>query len=164
MSDSGGAAHDIYQYVLGPPGGWDADARDRPLPEADPFDPVRNDAYVKKATQLLPKILELGQKTGQNTTRQLAFFTMSNEVDIREDLCVAIQKSMMNDCPNVNEEALLAVVWGEPDFLEIKLEENAESILLLGKGSEVKPAVNRSSVMPRGTVPPCAAELFATAG
>ena len=29
----------------------------------------------------------------------------------------------MNDCPDVNEEALLSVVWGEPAFVQMKLEE-----------------------------------------
>ena len=36
---------------------------------------------------------------------------------------------MLNDCPNVNQEALLSVVWGEPTFLMRKLEEAAGEIL-----------------------------------
>ncbi len=98
---------------------------------------MRDDAYVSKAKKLLPRILHLGKLTGANTTRQLAFFTLSTDVEFRNDLGLAIQKAMMNDCPNVNEELLLSVVWGEPGILQQKLEESQASAAALGEGAVV---------------------------
>ena len=111
VGDSGGAAQDIYDYVIGAEGAWGAPAEKRPLPSID--GEARDEAYVKRAAELLPRILELGQQTGQNSTRQLDFFTMSADLEFRNDLAMAMQKAMMNDCPNVNEELLLAVKWGQ---------------------------------------------------
>ena len=134
LSDSGGAAKDIYDYIMGvevPAGGnvWDADNSKRKLPVED--GKGRDAAYVAKAAELLPKILHHGKMTGQNVTRQLAFFTLSKDLEFKDDLANAIQKAMMNDCPDVNEEALLSVVWGEPAFLQEKLEEAAGEILYI---------------------------------
>ena len=116
LGDSGGAAQDIWEYWGG---SWDAPARK--LPEVDGR--LRDANYVKVATELLPRILEYGMDTGNNSTRQLDFFTLSRDLELKEPLSFAIQKAMMNDCPDVNEEALLSVVWGEPAFLQLKLEE-----------------------------------------
>ena len=115
LGDSGGAAEDIWQYWGND---WKSpfDASTRKLPKAD--GKLRNESYVKKAAELLPKILKLGADTGQNSTRQLDFFTLSRDLELEKPLSLAIQQAMMNDCPNVNEEALLSVVWGEPTFNE----------------------------------------------
>ena len=68
LGDSGGAAEDIWQYWGND---WKSpfDASTRKLPKAD--GKLRNESYVKKAAELLPKILKLGADTGQNSTRQL---------------------------------------------------------------------------------------------
>ena len=71
------------------------------------------------ARKWLPRILALGNSTGNNTTRQLGFHSVEEE----SDLATTIQKAMLNDCPDARQEALLAVKWNEPTILREKLEE-----------------------------------------
>ena len=42
---------------------------------------------------------------------------------------------MMNDCPDVNEEALLSVAWGEPAFLQVQ--RGAHYLLLVAANGEL---------------------------
>jgi hypothetical protein len=75
LPDSGGAAHDIYTYILDCPGTWDAAAATRRLPTVD--GKGRDADYCGKAANYLPEILRLGKLTGQNSKRQLDFFVLS---------------------------------------------------------------------------------------
>ena len=77
--------------------------------------------YVAEAKKWLPKILALGNDTGNNTSRQLAFYSFDEESEI--SLATTIMTAMLNDCPNARQEALLAVAWNEPLILREKLEE-----------------------------------------
>ena len=92
LGDSGGAAHDIYQYWGG---SWETyfntPAAQRTLPKAD--GKLRDAAYVKAAEKYLPDILRLGADTGQNTTRQLDFFVIGRGAEINESLAFAIQRA-----------------------------------------------------------------------
>ena len=54
----------------------------------------------------------MGNNTGNNTTRQLTLYSFDDE-ECEYSLAETIKKAMMNDCPNVNEELLLAVKWGQ---------------------------------------------------
>ena len=51
----------------------------------------------------------------------------------RQDLALAIQSTLLNDCPNPHQEALLAVAWAEPAILRSQLEDHAEALLLHGE-------------------------------
>lgn len=128
IKETAGAALDIYNYVYGtakaptswpPPNQDDDPSTRRLLPDASSVDP----AYISKAKQWLPKILKHGNRTGGNTTRQLAFYRIDDTAGDAMDLATTIQKAMLNDCPDARQEALLAVKWGEPSILKGKLEE-----------------------------------------
>ena len=128
IKESGGAALDMYNYVFGsaeaptswpPPNEEDDPSTARLLPDAKKVDP----GYYAKAKEWLPKILRHGNKTGGNTTRQLAFYRIDDGSGEAVDLATTIQKAMLNDCPDARQEALLAVKWGEPTILKGKLEE-----------------------------------------
>ena len=128
IKESGGAALDMYNYVFGsaeaptswpPPNEEDDPSTARVLPEASSTDA----AYLANAKEWLPKILRHGNKTGGNTTRQLAFYRIDDAGGEAVDLATTIQKAMLNDCPDARQEALLAVKWGEPTILKGKLEE-----------------------------------------
>ena len=43
----------------------------------------------------------------------------------QQDLTLAIQAALLNDCPDINQEAMLAVAWGEAVILQRHLEESA---------------------------------------
>ena len=142
LGDSGGAAHDLFEYWGR---SWDTPDAERTLPTTD--GKLRDAAYVAAAKRLLPQILKLGAKTGQNTTRQLDFFTLGRgAAELNEPLAFQIQRAMMNDCPDINEEALLSVVWGEPAFLQMKLEEAAGEILHM-RGGEREDARERKDLL-----------------
>lgn len=115
IAGSGGAAEDIWNY-------YDTGA----LPEVDEH---RDAEYASLAARWLPRIKELGQLTGQNEHPQLAFFHLTDDIEERDDLAVEIQKAMLNDCPNVKEEALLAVKWKEPVILQQHLQDHAQDLL-----------------------------------
>ena len=73
IGTSGGAAQDIYEYVMGgDPSNisWEKPLdEDRPLPQKD--DQMRDEVYVETAKRCLPQILALGEKTGANASRQV---------------------------------------------------------------------------------------------
>ena len=130
VADSGGCAEDIYNYVLGPSKQWLASEAER-----ESFLPVegtgRDAAYVREAKRWLPEIASFGADTGQNDSRQLSFFKLSEDASMgqKEDLALVIQHALLNDCPNVSQEALLAVSWGEPSILQQQLDVHSEKIL-----------------------------------
>lgn len=131
VADSGGCAEDIHRYVLGPRNQWLAseDERQSFLPTEGKGG--RDAAYVREARRWLPEIASLGAHTGQNDTRQLAFFKLSEDTTMahKEDLALVIQHALLNDCPNVSQEALLAVSWGEPSILQQQLDTHSVKIL-----------------------------------
>ena len=67
--------------------------------------------------------------TGTNSKQQLAFFKLGMDASSTPNLGLTIQEALLNDCPNVHEEALLAVAWGEPVILEHQLLENSERLI-----------------------------------
>ena len=115
VADSGGAAADIAAFC-----------KDGTEPQVDDY---RDEAYVAEAKRWLPAIRRLGESTFNNHSEQLSFFSVSNEVNARNDLALAIQEALINDCPDVNQEALCAVKWEEPSLLKKCLERNAEALL-----------------------------------
>ena len=125
VADSGGAAEDI----------WRAHLAASTLAQEGPgsYTPVeggwRDAAYVQQATALLDEIITLGSEKGNNSTEQLSFFRMPEDPSVTADLGLDIQNSLLNDCPDVNQEALLAVAWAEPAILRRKLEEGTEALL-----------------------------------
>lgn len=127
VADSGGCAEDIYNYVLGPTEQWLASDAERQA-----FLPTegkgRDAEYVREALKWLPEIAALCADTGQNDTRQLSFFKLSEDGALihKEDLAIVIQHALLNDCPNVSQEALLAVSWGEPSILQQQLDTHSD--------------------------------------
>jgi hypothetical protein len=117
IADSGGAADDIHAYCT---------RQALPIEDADAG---RDAAYIIAATEHLPAIKRLGELTGQNSRQQLAFFTLSEDLDARDDLALEIQRALLNDCPNIKEEALLAVKWKEPVILQQHLQDSAQELL-----------------------------------
>ena len=117
MADSGGAAEDIFQYC-------NQEAKVLPTPG-----PARSEAYCELAKQLLPRVLEFGKMTGSNSTPQLAFFAVSDDSSGigQEQLDLALQKALLNDCDTRQKEVLLAVRWGEPLILQEQLEKGGSS-------------------------------------
>lgn len=115
LADSGGAAEDIHRY--------------HETGEFPTIDEHRDEAYIAEAKAHLPEIKRLGELTGQNSRAQLAFFRLSDDLDGRDDLALEIQRAMLNDCPNVKEEALLAIKWKEPAVLKQHLHESASLVL-----------------------------------
>lgn len=132
MQDTGGAAEDIYNYVMGPEFDWDADDEERKrflpvvgrgsatsgggLLGGGMDDDERNEEYVAAAKQYLPEILALGALTGKNDKKQLAFFKILQDdaesdtlLSSHVDLSRAIQHALLNDCANATEEAMR--VW-----------------------------------------------------
>ena len=104
LKDTGGAALDIFKYVLGdgftwPPPNQVDEQRSRPLPSGGGG--ASEAEYAAMAKKWLPKILALGNSTGNNTTRQLGFYSISED---STDLATTIQKAMLNDCPDARQE------------------------------------------------------------
>lgn len=118
IADSGGVAEDIYNYCT----------QGLVLPTVD-TEKGRDEEYVQQAREYLPQILEHGQKTGQNANQQLAFFKLSEDLDARDNLALDIEKAMLNDCPDVKQEALLAVKWKNPDILRKHLLDDSQAVL-----------------------------------
>ena len=120
IAESGGAASDIYHYCC---------------PESDKYlQPIeagseRDEAYVMACARVLPQIEALGKQTGTNSTKQLTFFNFDPNPDADNDLTLAIQTALLNDCPNISQEAMLAVAWGETVILQQHLEKNAANLL-----------------------------------
>jgi hypothetical protein len=138
VADSGGAAADIYEYVCRSE--WDAEEAERRLPS---ILSGKGEVYAREAAPLLRRILKFGMSTGQNDSRQLSFFTSGDEADLVSgstsrsgSLAFAIQTALLNDCPNLQQEALLAVSWGEPVILEQQLERHGRRILEKGAAKE----------------------------
>ena len=115
ISDSGGAASDIAQYCL-----------EKVLPVVDDY---RDEEYVRFAKRWLPRIKELGEATFNNDTPQLSFFSLNEDINAPNDLALVIQRALLNDCPDVNQEALCAVAWAEPALLRRCLETDAKNLL-----------------------------------
>ena len=40
---------------------------------------------------------------------QLSFFSLSEDINASNNLALVIQRALLNDCPNINQEALCAV-------------------------------------------------------
>ena len=126
-AESGGAARDIFDYCSG----WEGEDGE------DSLDGIRarwardsvDAEYVKYAPGLLAAIHEFGQDKGQNDSQQLAFYKpASTELLANDDLSLRVQEHLLNDCPNMYQEALLAVSWGEPVILKHQLENNGPAI------------------------------------
>ena len=106
IAESGGAASDIWRYCC---------------PESDTYlelpkvDSRHDEAYVAACARLLPDIEELGKQTGTNSTQQMTFYSIDPDPDADNDndLVLAIQTALLNDCPDINQEAMLAVAWGQ---------------------------------------------------
>ena len=106
IAESGGAASDIWRYCS---------------PESDTYlelpkvDSRHDEAYVAACARLLPDIEELGKQTGTNSTQQMTFYSIDPDPDADNDndLILAIQTALLNDCPDINQEAMLAVAWGQ---------------------------------------------------
>ena len=141
LPDTGGVAADIHAYCTN---------EHRPIP-APPED-TPDDPYCKEAAKWLPRIQYYGAMKGNNTTEQLGFFSLKlgdaiDDEDTSMDLPLAIQTAMLNDCPNMQEEALLAIKWNEtvmlqrmlaerrhltaPNLIQDKFNRNPETISLL---------------------------------
>ena len=122
IAESGGAASDIYRYCC---------------PESETYlelptvDGRRDAEYVAACARLLPEIEELGKQTGANATKQMNFFVIDPdpEADNDTDLVLAIQTALLNDCPDINQEAMLAVAWGQAVILQRHLESDAANLL-----------------------------------
>ena len=122
IAESGGAASDIWRYCS---------------PESDTYlelptvDARHDEEYVAACARLLPDIEELGKQTGTNSTKQMNFFVIDPdpEADNDNDLVLAIQTALLNDCPDINQEAMLAVAWGQAVILQRHLESDAANLL-----------------------------------
>ena len=120
IAKSGGAASDIWRYCCPGPNYL------KPIEAGG----ERDEAYLAACAKWLPEIERLGKKTGNNTTKQLTFFNFDeNDPDAENDLALAIEEALLNDCPNINQEAMLAVAWGEAVILQRHLESNAVKLL-----------------------------------
>ena len=64
---------------------------------------------MEQARHWLPRIKELGEATFNNDTAQLSFFSLSEDINASNNLALVIQRALLNDCPNINQEALCAV-------------------------------------------------------
>jgi hypothetical protein len=117
VADSGGAAKDIYNYCCPDSGQF------QKMPT------VGDAAYLEACKTLLPEIEAMGKLTGQNTTPQMSFFKVDSDPDAENDLTLAIKEALQNDCPEINQEAMLAVAWGDAVILQRLLENAAESLL-----------------------------------
>ena len=62
--------------------------------------------------ELLPEIEHLGRQTGTNTTKQLTFYNFDPDPDADNDLTLAIQTALLNDCPDINQERD-GEIWGD---------------------------------------------------
>ena len=60
----------------------------------------------------LPEIEHLGKQTGTNTTKQLTFYNFDPDPDADNDLTLAIQTALLNDCPDINQERH-SEIWGD---------------------------------------------------
>ena len=69
--------------------------------------------YVAACDRLLPEIERLGKLTGNNSSKQMSFFEYDADPDAENNLALAIQTALLNDCPNTSQEAELAVAWGD---------------------------------------------------
>ena len=122
IAESGGAASDIWRYCS---------------PESDTYlelpkvDSRHDEAYVAACARLLPEIEELGKQTGTNSTQQMNFYVIDPDPDADNDndLVLAIQTALLNDCPDINQEAMLAVAWGQAVILQRHLESDAANLL-----------------------------------
>jgi hypothetical protein len=102
VRETGGAALDIYKYILGvdseggvewpDPNEPDEQAAARPMPVCVEDDDAE---YVDAAHEWLPRILEHGNRTGSNTSRQLALYSLENEQSAEQSLATAIQRCAM---------------------------------------------------------------------
>ena len=125
IAESGGAANDIWRYCSREIAGVANPDYEVPI-EADG---ERDAAYVEACAKWLPEILLLGQQTGSNKTEQLTFFNFDPDPDAENDLALAIEDALLNDCPNISQEAMLAVAWGEPVILQRHLANDRDHLL-----------------------------------
>ena len=132
IAETGGAASDIYLYCSP-----ESPAYLKPIEAGS----TRNEAYVAACAKWLPEIEHLGKQTGTNTTKQLTFFNFDPDPDAENDLTLAIQTALLNDCPDINQEAMLAVAWGESVILQRHLESDAANLLAhtVGKPTDFNP-------------------------
>ena len=121
LADSGGAAADIWRYC--------GDEKASAAGELPTISGGRTADYVAEAHVLLPEIARLGAMCGNNTTPQLSFYRLSDDMEAEDNLALgrAIQSALLNDCASRKDEILLAVSWGEPHILRELLERNAAS-------------------------------------
>ena len=125
IAKTGGAANDIWRYCSREIAGVANPDYEKPIKA----DGERDAAYVEACAKWLPEILLLGQQTGSNTTEQLTFFNFDPDPDAENDLALAIEDALLNDCPNISQEAMLAVAWGEPVILQRHLENDRDHLL-----------------------------------
>ena len=117
MSESGGVATDIYNYMK----------YGTFPPLSDKFEPgtsvPENKNYVDQLREKLPIIERLGSKPkGANHTRQLTFFSSTNDVDGQgNDLCNDILEAILSDCEKTVQAVMHAVKWSEPSVIENQL-------------------------------------------
>jgi len=146
IAGSGGAAGDIYQYCCPDSPGYKV-----PIEAGG----TRSEEYVTACNDLLPEIEKLGKLTGNNSSKQMSFFDYDPDPDAENNLALAIQTALLNDCPNISQEAELAVAWGDSTLLQRYLEQDSYQVLKEQGGDDDSddPPLSPAEGTSRGTSP-----------